>query len=147
MEFQGDLSLIELYFYIKYMWKRNVYFKVFGQHFGKSICWGICTVDNRSNWGIYIMYFFYPLIVGEEGFRFIYFHFMSFCIVCCHSSILFLSSFWNPFVRSTFVLVKLLLPMNFIIFSWCMFWYMMITELPLSALEIMASLLSSFSFI
>ena len=37
------------------------------------------------------------LIVGEEGFRFTYFHFSSSCIIWEHALILFLSSFWNYF--------------------------------------------------
>jgi len=40
-----------------------------------------------------------PLIVGEEGFRFTCFHFLSFCIVWGHSLILFVSSFWDFLVK------------------------------------------------
>ena len=51
-----------------------------------------------------------PLLVGEEGFIFTYFHFTSLCIVWGHSMMLFLSSFWIFFERSPFILTELLQP-------------------------------------
>jgi hypothetical protein len=55
--------------------------------------------------------FIKPLIIGGEGFRVMYFHFSSSCIISWHSLILFLSSLWNVLVRSLLTVVKLLFEM------------------------------------
>ena len=88
-----------------------------------------------------------PLIVCVDGFRFTYIHLSRFCTKCEHSFIVFLSCFWNLIVRSLFVLLKLLLWINSLIFSSYEFCEMTRVEFSLSAFEIVALFLSSYSLI
>jgi hypothetical protein len=84
-----------------------------------SFCFGALVEFTVSLMGeSFLCIFVMPLIVGGEGLRLMYFNLSSLWIINLNSFTLFLRSFEDFLVRSPVVVVKLLLAIEFLIFSW-----------------------------
>ena len=70
---------------------------------------GFHPVNYCTDGGVYFMYLYRPLIVGGAGFKLIYFHLLSYCMMCGHLLMEYLRSFWHLYVKPFSILIKLLL--------------------------------------
>jgi len=104
-----DLSLVELCCLHLNIYGNRIYISRFLANILASLYVGSFVLFTKGLIGDSALYtLIKPLLVGEEGLIFTYFHFTSLYIIWGHS-MLFLSSFRNFFERSPFMLIKLLL--------------------------------------